>query len=92
MGDRLGESRSLNNLGLTLDHEGRYSEAGLYYEQALHIRREVGDRRGEGNILSNLGQLYWKQGAYDEAMSYYEQTLQLRQDIDDQWGIAVVPG
>ena len=52
IGDRLGESLVLNNLGLATSHQGNYAGAWSYYERALAITREIGDRRGDSGRIS----------------------------------------
>ncbi len=54
LGDRHGESRALNNLGLALRDAGRSDEAITAHQDATAIFRQTGDRHGEGIALGNL--------------------------------------
>lgn len=86
VGDRRGESTTINNLGITAHTTSDYSRARAYYEQALRLKRELGDRRGEGKALTCLGSLLASQGRYAAARDYYEQALQLYREIDGRAG------
>ncbi|WP_211517543.1 tetratricopeptide repeat protein, partial [Geitlerinema sp. PCC 9228] len=46
-GDRSGEAKSLNNLGLAYQSLGQYQRAIEYHQQSLAIKQEIGDRSGE---------------------------------------------
>ncbi|HEY9879699.1 MAG TPA: tetratricopeptide repeat protein, partial [Leptolyngbyaceae cyanobacterium] len=54
IGDRAGEARTLNNIGLAYQSLGNYAAALDYYQQSLVIKREIGDRIGEAAILNNI--------------------------------------
>ncbi|WP_167211154.1 BTAD domain-containing putative transcriptional regulator [Kribbella shirazensis] len=51
------EARDLTNLGIVVQHQGRYDEARRRHEDALELRRRLGDTHGMGISLANLGQL-----------------------------------
>ncbi|GGW56859.1 tetratricopeptide repeat protein [Streptomyces xantholiticus] len=53
-GDRHGEGRALNNLGLALREVRRFEEAIEAHTQGLAICRELGDTHSEGQALGNL--------------------------------------
>ncbi|MDF5725606.1 MAG: CHAT domain-containing protein, partial [Rhizonema sp. PD37] len=55
IGDRLGESASLGNLGNAYNNLGDYKKAIDYHNQQLAIARAIGDRLGESHSLNNLG-------------------------------------
>ena len=59
LGDRNGESASLNNLGESYRNLGKYQQAIQVYQQSLGISREIGDRNGEAISLGNLGIAYY---------------------------------
>ena len=54
-GDRHGEGRALDNLGIALREVRRFEEAITAHQDAAAIFRETGDRHGEGGALDNLG-------------------------------------
>ncbi len=55
IGDRRGESSSLNNLGLVSLYNDHYREAIRFFDQNLVVARQLGDRTMESISLSNLG-------------------------------------
>jgi tetratricopeptide (TPR) repeat protein len=84
IGDRLGESRTLNNLGALVGLQGAYAGAQDYFCQSLVITQEIGDRNGECLVLRNLGEAARFQGNYARAREYYEQSLALAREVDSQ--------
>jgi Tfp pilus assembly protein PilF len=46
---------------------GQYSQALVYFQQALVIQKGVSDRAGEGSILSNIGVLLLRTGEFAKA-------------------------
>jgi tetratricopeptide (TPR) repeat protein len=56
--DRLGEARTLNNIGLIYSELGEKQKALEYYSQALPLVRAVGNRGGEATTLNNIGLVY----------------------------------
>ncbi|PSB15848.1 hypothetical protein C7B65_23450, partial [Phormidesmis priestleyi ULC007] len=84
--DRLGEGRSLGNLGIAYYSLGNYAKAIEYHEQRLAIAREIKDRLGEGRSLGNLGIAYYSLGNYAKAIEYHEQRLAIAREIKDRLG------
>ncbi len=84
--DRLGEGKSLGNLGLAYQFLGNYAKAIEYQEQSLAIARELKDRLGEGQSLGNLGLAYYSLGNYAKAIEYQEQHLAIARELKDRLG------
>jgi CHAT domain-containing protein len=76
-GDRLGEGKTVNVLGLLSWDEGHYDRAIADFRQAGAIAREIGDRKLEGSSLNNLSLVYDEQGDYDTSLRQYLQVLEL---------------
>ena len=57
-GNRQGEARALNDLGVTAHYQRRFSESLSYHQQALEIRQSIGDL---GELMNNL-KAYWTWG------------------------------
>jgi CHAT domain-containing protein/tetratricopeptide (TPR) repeat protein len=83
---RLGEGRSLHNLGLISLTQGDTQKAIELYEQGLAIFRELNDRFRETIALGNLGVAYRNLGQYDRAIDFYEQNLAIAREIGDRAG------
>jgi tetratricopeptide (TPR) repeat protein len=79
-GDRAGEARTLDNLGIAYERLGRYGEAVTYHEAAVAIRRAIGDRAGEAESVGNLGFVYSRLGRCAEALAHHEAALALGRD------------
>ena len=88
VGDRAGEARTLNNIGVVYRRSGQPQKALAFYEQALHISREVGDRAGEARTLNNIAVIYRRIGQPQKALSSYEQALPILQEVGDRAGVA----
>jgi tetratricopeptide (TPR) repeat protein len=80
IGDRSGEGRAMNTLGLAYSDLVDPRKAIEYYEQALKISREIGDRGGEGAVLGNLGNAYSDLGEPRKAIEYHEQALKISRE------------
>jgi DNA-binding SARP family transcriptional activator/tetratricopeptide (TPR) repeat protein len=87
-GDRSGEARALDNLGLVYRWQGSYQQAAEHHQQALTLFREIGDRSGEADALGNLGLAYWNQGHFQQAVEHQQQALILAREIGDRYGEA----
>ena len=84
--DRLGEGKSLGNLGIAYQALGDYAKAIEYQQQRLAIAREIKDRLGEGQSLGNLGSAYQALGDYVKAIDYHQQLLAIAREIKDRQG------
>lgn len=64
-------------------HEAKYSEATIYYEQALSIQVRLKGTEGLHLFrnLNNLAKVYSHQGKLEEALSYSERVLAIKQKI-----------
>src|SRR5262245_22005636 len=83
IGDRSGEARTLNNIGIVYASLGEKQEALDFYNQALPLRRAVGDRRGEIGTLNNIGLVYDSLGEKQKALDFYNQSLPLVRAVGD---------
>ena len=88
IGYRLGDAKSLTNLGLAYDHLGDYFKAIDYYQKSLVIAREIGNRLGEAKSLGNLGNAYGHLGDYKKALDYHQKSLAIKREIGNPLGEA----
>ena len=82
--DRVGEGRTLNNLGIVYRQQGRWVEAEAGYQQSLAIYPEVGDRVSEGQTLSNLALLREAQGDIVKALECGRQAVAVLETTEDR--------
>ncbi|MBO0719277.1 MAG: CHAT domain-containing protein [Blastocatellia bacterium] len=86
-GDRLGESRALNNIGEICYSLGERRKALEKFQESLLLRREMGDRRGEAESLNDIGVVYWSLGEYKNALEMLNAALLIRQSVGDNGGV-----
>lgn len=84
VGDQVGESLCLNQLGYCLSVAGDYEAAVAHYEQALRLARQIGFRLCEANVLFRLGELHNQIGDYAGSKPYLEQALSMARQDNDQ--------
>jgi tetratricopeptide (TPR) repeat protein len=95
IGNLLGESAALIDLGITCDFLGEYLKAIDCYEQSLEIARKIGGQSGKvgkGLCLGNLGKTYSSLGKYYEAVDCQKQSLEIAQKFKNHHAIATALG
>ncbi|NEZ59842.1 CHAT domain-containing protein [Leptolyngbyaceae cyanobacterium CCMR0081] len=75
-------ARSLSNMALLYESQGRYSEAEAFLLEALKMLNN--DSPDLANCLNNLALLYDSQGRYSEAESLYQEALTRKQCLVDK--------
>jgi tetratricopeptide (TPR) repeat protein len=71
-GDRLGQARALQNLGITRREQGRLAQAADYQHQALALFDELGDRIGQSATVKELGVIELRSGRHPQAIEHLE--------------------
>jgi len=84
LGNRLGETNSLGNLGNVYSSLGQYQQAIDFHQQSLDVAREIGNRQGEASVLGGLGNVYASLGQYQQAIDFHQQSLDLSNAIGDR--------
>jgi len=81
----------LNDLGLVLDAEGKYSEAESSYKLALALNENspVTNDLAVATNLSNLGGLYTFLGRYQEAEPFLEGALEIEERYPESLSLAI---
>ncbi len=80
LGDRIGESIALNNLGTAAHRLGENAKAIAALEKAMEIREELGDQVGALQAILNLGQIYGDEGQHERAESYLLRALRMAEE------------
>jgi len=88
--ERAQEAEIYYYLGRIYYDLGDQQQALSYYEQALHIAREVGNRKDEGITLNSLGECYRALGNKQQALSYLEQALHIYREVGSRINEATV--
>jgi predicted ATPase/class 3 adenylate cyclase len=88
-GNRLGQARSHNNLGLIELHDrGNLLLAQEHFERALALYREEGDRPGIAAALHNLGDAALSAERFADASALYEESLAHAKRLDNTRAVA----
>ncbi|MEX1310382.1 MAG: tetratricopeptide repeat-containing sensor histidine kinase [Candidatus Sulfomarinibacteraceae bacterium] len=87
-GDRLGEARALNRLGVAAYLQNDFAGAFPFYAESLRLAREERADDEIADALNNLGVLHYMWGSLDRALTYYEEAMEIRRNQDDAHGLA----
>ncbi|HEY6060230.1 MAG TPA: tetratricopeptide repeat protein [Gemmatimonadales bacterium] len=87
-GDRDGQMRALNLLGVIGFEQGRLNEAEEAFHGALALARELGDSLLAARASNNLASLSHLRGQANEALSLYRGALLSYQRLGDRRGAA----
>lgn len=79
---------ALNNIGSTLNQQGKYKEALKFHERSLAIKKEIGNKQGMSTSLNNIGYVYLYQVNTAKALEYFIKSLKIREEIGYKRGVA----
>ncbi|MBL8149045.1 MAG: CHAT domain-containing protein [Blastocatellia bacterium] len=82
--DRLGQSISLNNIGLIYEQKGEKETALTKYNEALNLWEK--SLLTKAAILSNLGKVLTSLGKREKVLQYYTESVQIFRNKGDQKG------
>jgi tetratricopeptide (TPR) repeat protein len=88
LGDKLGISIILNNIGFVYQNRGEWVRALEYYEKSLSLTEELGDKQGISTALNNIGKVYQNRGEWVRALEYYEKSLTIFEELGDKQGVS----
>jgi len=88
LGDRLGEAKVLNNIGILLSNLGDKQSAMKNYEQSLSILQEIQASTSSGQVVHNIAAIYSALNDSESAYHYFQKALELFRDSNDQYGEA----
>ncbi len=89
IGDKVGESLALNNMGVAESELGNRARALDYLKQALEIRKKNNARREQANTMLNTGLVRLASGETESALTIFEETLPTLRKTGDRNGQAV---
>ncbi|HWS89325.1 MAG TPA: tetratricopeptide repeat protein [Pyrinomonadaceae bacterium] len=82
----------LNEIGLTHETLGEWTEARESYKKSRTISRNIEDDAGEAIALHNLGRIEQAQGELDEARRLFSESLNIERKLGDERGVAYTSG
>lgn len=88
LGDKQGESFSLNCIGAGYYHQSEYQKAMEYFNKSAVIDEERKDFKGVSGSYLNIGNILADQGKFEESLAYYFKALKLKRQVEDDLGIA----
>lgn len=89
----LVRTKALNAAGTIALFRGDYSQARLFYEECLAMRRElmsqgIGDMSGIAGALGNLGLVAWSLDDHAAAYALTRESLEVLRELGDRHGVA----
>jgi signal transduction histidine kinase len=88
MGDQLGMSNILNNIGAVYFNQGDDSHALEYYLNSLTAAEKIGDKHRIASAMGNIGAVYYNQLKYDQALTYYLRSIELSRETGNKTAMA----
>lgn len=89
IGDKVGESMALNNMGVAESELGNRARALDYLKQAQEIRKKNNARREHANTMLNIGLVRLASGETESALAIFEEALPTLRKTGDRNGQAV---
>jgi two-component system sensor kinase len=90
LGERMGEGKSLNALGMLLYSDARYAEALDRFREARGLLQRTGDRWEEGIAGYHVALCLYRLGALEEAVEACERTHREGREIGDAHATGIV--
>ncbi len=86
--DKLGKSKTLNNLGAIYSREGKLDKALDYFKRSVEIDEETNINLEKGRTLNNIGYILIMQGKLDEVSEYLDRGKKISEKIGDKQGLS----
>lgn len=86
--NKIGESMSLNAIGMTYHYQGDFVKALDYYSRSAVIDETLNNLKDLAVSYNNIGNIYADQGNYEEAILYYSKSLAIRKKMNNYKGMA----
>lgn len=88
IGDAVGETLIIGNVGASFYEEGVLDSAAHYLQRALERAERLGDHRTAGNAATILGNVAWERGDLREAMQQNLRAAALHRAAGNYTGLA----
>ena len=84
LGNRLGEAKVHQELGMLAGYQGRNADGLGHEEQALRLYQAIGHKTGEASALNDVGWYHVLLGDYQQARAYCRRAQALCAEIGDR--------
>ena len=85
MGDRQGESATLNNIGIVYDSMKQYQQALKHFEKSLELCKVLKNYNGRGTIINNIGSIHLSLGDMAKSLQFYLDAYEIFGKIKNQF-------
>ncbi len=85
LGNRRGEARIHQNLGVLAERQECYADALGHCQQALRLYQETGDKTGQAETLNEMGWYHGLLGDYEQARAFCRRSLTLCAEAGHRW-------
>jgi tetratricopeptide (TPR) repeat protein len=85
LGNRLGQAKIHQSLGMLAEAQGRYADALGHAEQAQRRYQAIGDKASEAEALNNIGWCHGLLGDYQQARAFCRQAVTLSAEAGNRW-------
>jgi tetratricopeptide (TPR) repeat protein len=85
LGERVGEGRILNSLGLAFREVERFEESIALHIEAVDVFRQIADEYGVAITLNELGLAFLETHEFDRALSCHTEALDITRRISDHF-------
>jgi class 3 adenylate cyclase/tetratricopeptide (TPR) repeat protein len=89
LGDRHGEMLVLNNLGVEVYFEGRWSASRELYEQSFRAATAIGAAVEAATVSNNIGEILSDQGHFADAEVHFREALRVWRGAPYSLGVAL---
>ncbi|MFW6196323.1 MAG: tetratricopeptide repeat protein, partial [Thermoplasmatota archaeon] len=86
--DKLGKSKTLNNIGAIYSREGKLDKALDYFKRSVEIDEEMNINLEKGRTLNNISYILIMKGKLDEVSEYLERGEKISKKIGDKQGLS----
>ncbi|MHC4840399.1 MAG: adenylate/guanylate cyclase domain-containing protein [Planctomycetota bacterium] len=83
-GDKLGEARASNNLGIAFQRLGDVNRAEALFRRSLDVKVSLNDIKGQCMSHANLGVMLQNQLRFDDALKEYREALEFSREMTDR--------
>jgi tetratricopeptide (TPR) repeat protein/transcriptional regulator with XRE-family HTH domain len=84
VGNRLGEAKVHQNLGILAEAQGQHADALGHDERALRLYQAVGNKVGEAEMLNAVGWSHAKLGDFEQARDFCRRALALCAELGNR--------